>query len=82
MEKKTVGLRNNFIIGSNTVRGPMLFFYSAEKNRRKKSAFLTQTTGNIAEKVTITLFFEKNANFFRRKLVKIAGKRDYDIGPW
>jgi hypothetical protein len=40
----------------------------------KKSAFLTQTKGNFAEKVIITLFFEKNADFLleigknRRKL--------------
>jgi hypothetical protein len=27
-------------------------------------AFLTQTKGNFAEKVIMTLVFEKNANFF------------------
>jgi hypothetical protein len=28
------------------------------------------------------LFFEKNANFFRRKLSKIAENCDHNIGPW
>jgi hypothetical protein len=30
----------------------------------KKLTFLTQTKGNFAEKVIITLVFEKNAKFF------------------
>jgi hypothetical protein len=48
----------------------------------KKSAFLTQIKGNFAEKVIITLVLEKNANFFRRKLAKIAENCDHNIGPW
>jgi hypothetical protein len=29
----------------------------------------------------LTLMFEKNANFFRRKLSKIAENRDHNIDP-
>jgi hypothetical protein len=42
----------------------LLFKIFSQKNSAKKSAFLTQTKGNFAEKVIITLVFEKNANFF------------------
>jgi hypothetical protein len=48
----------------------------------KKSAFLTQTKGNFAEKVIITLVFEKNAiGKIGRKLAKIAENCDHNIGP-
>jgi hypothetical protein len=52
----------------------MIFFYFSQKNLAKKSAFFTPIKGNCAEKVIITLVFEKNAKFFaengknRRKL--------------
>jgi hypothetical protein len=43
--------------------GPMLwFFYFAEKFG-EKMAFLTQPKGNFAEKVIITMVFEKSAIF-------------------
>jgi hypothetical protein len=32
--------------------------------------------------VIITLVFGKNANFFRRKLSKIAENCDHNIDPW
>jgi hypothetical protein len=30
----------------------------------------------------VTSVFEKNANFFRKKLSKIAENRDHNIDPW
>jgi hypothetical protein len=59
----------------------MILKIFSHKNLAKKSAFLTQTKGNFAEKVIITLVFEKNANFFRRKLAKIAENCDHNIDP-
>jgi hypothetical protein len=46
--------------------GPMLRFLKifSQKNLAKKSAFLPEVKGYFAEKVVITLVFEKNANFF------------------
>jgi hypothetical protein len=45
---------------------------------------LTQTKGNFAEKVIITLGFLENmyANFCCQKLSKIAENCDYNIDPW
>jgi hypothetical protein len=37
----------------------------SQKKWAKKLAFLTQTKGNFAGKVIVTLVFEKNASFFR-----------------
>jgi hypothetical protein len=51
------------------------------KNLAKILAFLTQTTAYFAKKVIITLVFEKNANFFRRKLAKITENCDHNIEP-
>jgi hypothetical protein len=42
-------------------------------------AFLTQ---NKAKLCKILIIFEKNANFFRRKLSKIAENCDHNIDPW
>jgi hypothetical protein len=46
--------------------GPMLGFLKNFRRKifRKKLAFLTRMKGYFAEKVIITLVFEKNANFF------------------
>jgi hypothetical protein len=41
-----------------------IFKKFSQKNLAKKMAFSTQTKGNFAEKVIITLVFEKNANVF------------------
>jgi hypothetical protein len=60
----------------------MIFKKFSQKKIAKKFAFLTQTKGNFAEKVIITLVFEKNANFFCRKLAKIAEICDHNIGRW
>jgi hypothetical protein len=40
----------------------------------KKLAFLTQNKAKLCKNVTITSVLEMNANFFRRKLSKIAEK--------
>jgi hypothetical protein len=42
----------------------------AEKNRAKKLAFLPLSAASFCKNVIITLVFEENANFFRRKLAK------------
>jgi hypothetical protein len=47
-------------------QGPMLWFFNnifAEKNRRKKLAFLYQNKAKLCKNWIITLVFEKNANF-------------------
>jgi hypothetical protein len=64
--------------------GPMLwsFKYFRWKIRRKNLAFLTQSKSKIYKILTITLVFEKNANFFRRKLTKIAENCDHNVDPW
>jgi hypothetical protein len=48
----------------------------------KKLAFLTQNKANLYKMLIITSVFEKNANFFRRKLSKIAENCDHNIDPW
>jgi hypothetical protein len=58
----------------------MILKIFSQKNWRK-IAFLTQIKGNFAEKVIISLVFEKNANFFRRKLEKNAENCDHNIDP-
>jgi hypothetical protein len=47
----------------------MILKIFSQKNWRK-IAFLTQIKGNFAEKVIISLVFEKNANFFSPKIGK------------
>jgi hypothetical protein len=44
-------------------------------------AFLTQNKAKICKILIITLVFEKNANFIRRKLAKIAENCDHNIDP-
>jgi hypothetical protein len=36
----------------------------------------------LKKKIIVTLVFEKNANFFRQKLAKIAENCDHNIDPW
>jgi hypothetical protein len=48
----------------------------------KKWRFLLKLLLVLAKIVIITLVFEKNANFFRRKLGKIAENCDHNIDPW
>jgi hypothetical protein len=42
-------------------------------------AFFTQNKAKLCKNWNITLVFEKNANFFCRK---IAEKCDHNIDPW
>jgi hypothetical protein len=45
-------------------------------------AFFAQNKAKLCKNWIITLVFEKNANFFRRKLAKIAENCDHNIDPW
>jgi hypothetical protein len=45
-------------------------------------AFLTQNKAKLCKIFIMTLVFEKNANFFRRKWAKIAETCDHNIDPW
>jgi hypothetical protein len=45
-------------------------------------ALFAQTNASFCKNVSITLVFEKNANFVRRKLAKIADNCDHNIDPW
>jgi hypothetical protein len=42
-------------------------------------AFFIQNKAKLCKKMIITLVFEKNANFFRRKFPKIAENCDHII---
>jgi hypothetical protein len=48
----------------------------------KKWRLFGQTTANFYNNLIITLVFEKNDYFFRRKYAKIAGNCDHSIDPW
>jgi hypothetical protein len=52
------------------------------KNSAKKLAFLTQNKAKLCKILIIILVYEKNANFFRRKLANIAENCDHNIDPW
>jgi hypothetical protein len=58
----------------------IIFIIFSPKNRRKKWRFWLKLKLNF-KKWIITLVFEKNANFFRRKLSKIAENCDLNIDP-
>jgi hypothetical protein len=61
----------------------MIFKLFSPKNLAKILAkilaFCTQTTATFCKNLTITLAFEKNANFLRRKLAKNAENWDHNI---
>jgi hypothetical protein len=59
----------------------MILKIFSPKNSAKKMAFLTQNKGKICKILIITLVFEKNANFFAKKLAKIAENCDHNIDP-
>jgi hypothetical protein len=44
------------------------------KNLAQILAFFAQTTASFCKNLSITLVFDKNANFFRRKLKKKSQK--------
>jgi hypothetical protein len=52
----------------------MILKIFSPKNLAKILAVFAQTTASFCKNLIITLAFEKNANFFRRKLAKIAEK--------
>jgi hypothetical protein len=60
----------------------MIFKIFSPKNSAKKLAFLTQNKAKLCQILIITSVSEKNANFFRRKLAKIAENCDHNIDPW
>jgi hypothetical protein len=45
----------------------------------KMLAFFADATACLCKNLITTLVFEKNANFFRRKLAKIAENCDHNI---
>jgi hypothetical protein len=47
----------------------------------KIGVFFAQTTASFCKNLIITLVFEKNANFFRRNLTKIAENCGHNIEP-
>jgi hypothetical protein len=51
------------------------------KKSAKELAFLTQNTAEFCKKWIITSVFKKNADFFLRKLAKIAENCDHNIHP-
>jgi hypothetical protein len=59
----------------------MIFKIFSPKNSAKKLAFLTRNKASFAKIVIITLVFEKNVNFFRQNLAKIAENCDHYIDP-
>jgi hypothetical protein len=54
----------------------MIFKYFRQNNRGKNLRFLLKTKAKLFNNLTVTLVFEKNANFFLRKLDKIAENCD------
>jgi hypothetical protein len=59
----------------------MILKIFSPKISAKKLAFLTQNKAKLCKSLIITLVFEKNANFFRQKLSKIAENCDHNIDP-
>jgi hypothetical protein len=59
----------------------MIFKIFSPKNSAKKLAFLTQNKAKLCKILIISLGFEKNANYFRRKLSKIVENCDHNIDP-
>jgi hypothetical protein len=58
----------------------MILKYFRRKNRQKIGV-LTQNKAKLFRNLIIALVFEKNANFFRRKLAKSAENCDHNIDP-
>jgi hypothetical protein len=60
----------------------MILKIFSPKNLAKILAFFAQTTASFYKKLIIKSVFEKNANFFRRKLAKIAENCGHNIDSW
>jgi hypothetical protein len=58
-----------------------MIFNFFRKQLVTKLAFLTHNKAKLCKTLIVTLVFEKNANFFRRKLAKIAEISDHNIDP-
>jgi hypothetical protein len=58
----------------------MIFKIFSPKNFAKKLAFFAQNKAKLCKILIITLV-EKNANFFAKKLAKIAENCDHNIDP-
>jgi hypothetical protein len=56
--------------------------YFRRKIQRKNWRFFAQNKAKLCKILIITLVFDINANFFRRKLVKIAENFEHNIDPW
>jgi hypothetical protein len=59
----------------------MIFNIFLQKNSAKNIGFFTQNKAKLCKCLIITLVFEKSANFFRRKLSKIAENCGHNIDP-
>jgi hypothetical protein len=59
----------------------MIFKIFSPKYLAKILAFRLKLQLVFAKKLIIALVFEKNANFFRRQLAKIAENCDHNINP-
>jgi hypothetical protein len=59
----------------------MIFKIFSPKKDCEKLVFLTQNKAKLHKILIITLDFQKNANFFAKKLAKIAHNCDYNICP-
>jgi hypothetical protein len=57
----------------------ILKIFFAPKKSAKNGAFLLKLLLVFAKNLIITLDFETNGNFFRRKLAKIAENCDHNI---
>jgi hypothetical protein len=57
----------------------MILKIFSSKKIAKNLAFFTQNKAKLCKILTITLFFEKKRQFFRRKLSKIAENCDHNI---
>jgi hypothetical protein len=56
--------------------------FSPKNSAKKLAFFFAQNKAKLCKILIITLVFDINANFFRRKLVKIAENFEHNIDPW
>jgi hypothetical protein len=59
----------------------LVFFNIFAKKFREKLAVLGQAKASFCKNLIITVAFEKNAIFCRRKLAKIEENADHNIDP-
>jgi hypothetical protein len=78
MEVCSVEITIKFIAGTDV----MIFYTFSPKNSAKKLAILTQNKAELFKILSITLVFEKNANFFAKNCEKSQKICDHNIDPW